>query len=128
MNSSRSSWNKCVGYAWVLARKKRALQFVKTKVTHAIADGATCVVGGNALASLGPNLFEPAVLTNVSKNSAVWKPESLVPVAPIVAFDSEEEALALANDSSVGLASFFCSQYLSRPGESMLKTREKILH
>jgi len=60
------------------------------------------------------HFFEPTILTNVSPNSRIWKTETFGPVAAIVKFRTEEEALRLANDSSVGLASYFCTQNLSR--------------
>jgi succinate-semialdehyde dehydrogenase/glutarate-semialdehyde dehydrogenase len=92
----------------------KAVQNVQQKVNDAVAAGASCVVGGKTLTTLGPHFFEPTLLTGVSTDSDIWKTETFGPVAPIVSFDTEEEALALANDSPVGLAAYFCSQDLSR--------------
>jgi acyl-CoA reductase-like NAD-dependent aldehyde dehydrogenase len=92
----------------------KAAQEIHKKVNDAIADGANCVVGGSRLESLGPNFLEATVLTNVSTDSNIWKTETFGPVAAIRSFDTEEEALALANDADVGLAAYFCTQNLSR--------------
>ena len=87
---------------------------VATKVADAVASGARCETGGKLLPSLGPNFYEPTVLTNVSLDSDIWKTETFGPVAPVVRFDTDEEALEIANDSDVGLASYFCTRDLGR--------------
>jgi len=87
---------------------------LKEKVTEAIKEGAKCVVGGSALSDLGPNYFEPTILTNVDTSSLIWCTETFGPVAAIKAFTSEEEALMLANDTTTGLAAYFCTKDLSR--------------
>lgn len=93
----------------------KAAQDIQQKVDDAIAEGANCVVGGSRLEqSLGPNFLEATVLANVSTDSNIWKTETFGPVAAIRSFRTEEEALALANDADVGLASYFCTQNLSR--------------
>lgn len=92
----------------------KAAEGVKEKVDEAIKEGATLAVGGSPLASLGPNFLEPTVLTNVKRESRIWKDETFGPVAAIRSFDTEEEALEVANDSDVGLAAYFCSRDLSR--------------
>jgi succinate-semialdehyde dehydrogenase/glutarate-semialdehyde dehydrogenase len=91
-----------------------AVKTVHEKVKAAISAGAECVIGGSPLPDLGPHFFEATILTNVSPDSDIWKTETFGPVAPIMAFETEEEALTLANDSDVGLASYFCTKDLSR--------------
>eukprot|EP00567_Pseudictyota_dubia_P017090 CAMPEP_0197436022 /NCGR_PEP_ID=MMETSP1175-20131217/3501_1 /TAXON_ID=1003142 /ORGANISM="Triceratium dubium, Strain CCMP147" /LENGTH=510 /DNA_ID=CAMNT_0042965197 /DNA_START=169 /DNA_END=1701 /DNA_ORIENTATION=- len=91
-----------------------AAQSVKQKVEEALSEGAECVLGGETLPDLGPNFFQPTILCNVDTKSKIWATETFGPVAAIRAFDSEEEAVDLANDSSVGLASYFCSRDMSR--------------
>ena len=91
-----------------------AAESIQRKIQDAVAEGAVCVTGGSPLAALGPNFLEPTVLTNVSVDSDIWKTETFGPVAAIRSFDTEEEALALANDADVGLAAYFCSKDLSR--------------
>lgn len=87
---------------------------VKVKVDEAIDDGAECVVGGNTLSDLGPNFFEPTILRNVDTSSKIWNTETFGPVASIRTFQSEEEAIELANDTSTGLASYFCTKDMDR--------------
>ncbi|KAK1745348.1 succinate-semialdehyde dehydrogenase [Skeletonema marinoi] len=84
------------------------------KVEAAISDGATCVVGGSPLVDLGPNFFEPTILTNVDTNSLIWCTETFGPVVAVTTFDTEDEAVTMANDSSVGLASYICTRDMSR--------------
>jgi succinate-semialdehyde dehydrogenase/glutarate-semialdehyde dehydrogenase len=91
-----------------------AVQDVHGKVQEALSEGASCVVGGSPLPSLGPHFYDPTILTNVSPDSRIWKTETFGPVAAIYRFDTEEEALELANNSTVGLASYFCTRDLER--------------
>jgi succinate-semialdehyde dehydrogenase/glutarate-semialdehyde dehydrogenase len=91
-----------------------AVQAVHVKVQEALGEGASCVVGGAPLPSLGSHFYAPTILTNVSPDSRIWKTETFGPVAAICRFDTEEEALELANDSDVGLASYFCTRDLER--------------
>ena len=94
----------------------QALQMVADKVRQAIQGGATCMIGGKVVEGLedGGHFYEPTVLTNVNQKSDIWKLETFGPVTAIIKFDTEEEALAIANDSPVGLASYFCTKDLSR--------------
>lgn len=87
---------------------------INEKVNEAISEGAKCVYGGNSLPELGPNYFSPTILTNVNTDSLIWQTETFGPVVAIKTFETEEEALSLANDSPSGLASYFCTQDLSR--------------
>ena len=91
-----------------------AAESVRAKVEEAIAEGGKCVTGGSALPDVGANFFQPTIITEVDTESRIWKEETFGPVAAIRSFDTEEEALEVANDCSVGLASYFCSQDLSR--------------
>lgn len=92
----------------------KAAQSVKDKVEKAISDGAECVVGGNLLPNLGPNFYEPTILRNVALSSEIWNTETFGPVAAIRTFVTEEEAIELANDTNTGLASYFCTNDMSR--------------
>ena len=87
---------------------------VATKVANAIAQGANCEIGGKPLPLLGTNFYEPTVLTNVPLDCDIWRTETFGPVAPVARFGTEEEALEIANDSDVGLASYFCTRDLGR--------------
>ena len=91
-----------------------AAESVRAKVEEAIAEGGKCVTGGSALPDVRANFFQPTIITEVDTESRIWKEETFGPVAAIRSFDAEEEALEVANDCSVGLASYFCSKDLSR--------------
>lgn len=92
----------------------KGCETVHSKVQSAAAEGATIVLGGAPLTDLGPRFYAPTIMTNVSPDSDLWKTETFGPVAPIIKFKTEDEAAAIANDCSVGLASYFCTRDLSR--------------
>ena len=54
------------------------------------------------MVDLGPNYFAPTILTNVDTKSLIWCTETFGPVVAVKTFDTEEEALALANDNWAG--------------------------
>lgn len=87
---------------------------VSEKVQKAIGEGSRCLSGGSKISSLGGHFMEPTILADVDTQSDIWKTETFGPVAAIRSFDTEIEALEIANDCSVGLASYFCTQDLSR--------------
>jgi succinate-semialdehyde dehydrogenase/glutarate-semialdehyde dehydrogenase len=86
---------------------------VASLVSQTVALGATVAVGGSALA--GPGYFyQPTVLADVPPGAPVLTEEIFGPVAPVVCFDAEDEAVALANDSEYGLVSYVCTGDLGR--------------
>lgn len=95
-----------------LIKRSAALQSHEN-VQNAVKDGAKCVYGD---VDEPPNgqFYKPIVLTNVKSDSVVWREENFAPIVPIRSFSSEEEALTAANDSPVGLASYFCTRDMSR--------------
>jgi succinate-semialdehyde dehydrogenase / glutarate-semialdehyde dehydrogenase len=89
------------------------LEKVKQLVSDAVSKGATVAIGGEAPG--GPGNFYPAtVLTDVPPSARILKEEVFGPVAPIVGFDTEEEALSAANDTEFGLVSYVYTQSLDR--------------
>lgn len=88
-----------------------------TKVEEHIADalqhGASVIAGGERH-PLGGNFFQPTVLANVNQKMLITREETFGPVAPIVRFSSDEEVVALANDTEFGLASYFYSRDIGR--------------
>ena len=87
---------------------------IHDKVKEAIEEGAELVLGGEHVPFLGPNFFEPTILQNVSPDSRIWKTETFGPVAAIMTFKHEDEAVELANDTRYGLASYFFTTDMSR--------------
>ncbi len=83
---------------------ERQLRTVETHVAEAIARGARLLAGGKRLSHLGPNFYAPSVLADVTGDMRVMREETFGPVLPIAPFDTDEDAIRLANDSEFGLA------------------------
>ncbi|TDV15684.1 NAD-dependent succinate-semialdehyde dehydrogenase [Paraburkholderia caballeronis] len=83
-----------------------AVAKVEEHIEDALRQGARIAVGGKRHA-LGRTFFEPTVLTGVTQAMKVSREETFGPVAPIFRFDTEAEAIAAANDTEFGLASYF---------------------
>jgi succinate-semialdehyde dehydrogenase len=83
-------------------------------VTDARSQGAELVVGGEPCSQTGQLFYKPTILTNVTECMSLYQEEIFGPVVSIKTFKTEEEALALANDSRVGLASYFYSENISQ--------------
>ncbi|MGR0279113.1 NAD-dependent succinate-semialdehyde dehydrogenase [Marinomonas dokdonensis] len=91
-----------------------AIQKVSELVTDAIDQGAHALVGGKVMDELGKQFFEPTILTNVTDDMAIFSNEIFGPVAPLFRFSTEEEAIAMANNTPFGLAAYFYSQNIAR--------------
>lgn len=83
-------------------------------VQDAVAKGAKVLVGGDGRAENGAYFYNPTVLINATSDMLVMNEETFGPVAPIMAFDTVEEAVQLANDTRFGLAAYFFTDSLSR--------------
>ncbi|XP_019572375.2 succinate-semialdehyde dehydrogenase, mitochondrial isoform X2 [Rhinolophus sinicus] len=88
---------------------EKAVQKVEKHVSDALSKGATVVTGGKRH-QLGKNFFEPTLLSNVTQDMLCSHEETFGPLAPVIKFNSEEEAVAIANATDVGLAGYFYSQ------------------
>jgi succinate-semialdehyde dehydrogenase/glutarate-semialdehyde dehydrogenase len=82
-------------------------------VDDAVNKGANVMAGGHR-SDLGACFVEPTVLTNVSDDMRVFREEIFGPVAPLFKFKTEEEAIAMANDTEVGLACYFYARDVGR--------------
>jgi succinate-semialdehyde dehydrogenase/glutarate-semialdehyde dehydrogenase len=86
---------------------------VVSLVAGAVQDGARLAVGGAV--PDGPGFFYPAtVLVDVPAGAAILREEVFGPVAPVVVFDTEEEAVAMANDTEYGLVAYVYTRDLQR--------------
>ncbi|MFZ0200970.1 MAG: aldehyde dehydrogenase family protein [Candidatus Sulfotelmatobacter sp.] len=83
---------------------QRQLQIVEAHVNDAVACGARVLAGGSRLPELGANFYKPTVLADVTHEMRIMREETFGPVLPVMAFDSEDEAIRLVNDSEFGLA------------------------
>lgn len=81
-----------------------ALARVEQKVAKAVAQGARVALGGKAVTGRG-YFYPPTLLLDVRQEMDIVHEETFGPVLPVVAFDTLEEALAMANDSDYGLTS-----------------------
>lgn len=90
-----------------------ALQKVKAHVENAVSMGAKVLVGGKPHA-LGGLFFEPTVLTDANPGMRISCEETFGPVAPLFRFKTEQEVVAMANDTEFGLAAYFYSRDLGR--------------
>jgi succinate-semialdehyde dehydrogenase/glutarate-semialdehyde dehydrogenase len=92
---------------------REAVEKVEAHIADALAKGARLLVGGGRHA-LGGTFFEPTVLANVTAEMRVASEETFGPVAPLFRFETEAEAVTLANDTEYGLAAYFYSRDLGR--------------
>src|SRR5216683_5381119 len=83
---------------------ERQLLRVESQVEDARSRGAHVLVGGNRLPALGPNFYAPTVLADVTPAMRIMREETFGPVLPVMPFDSDEDAIRLANQSEYGLA------------------------
>jgi succinate-semialdehyde dehydrogenase/glutarate-semialdehyde dehydrogenase len=90
-----------------------AVAKVEEHIADALAKGARVATGGRRHA-LGGLFFEPTILTDVTPAMKVTREETFGPVAPLFRFETEEEAIRLANDTEFGLASYFYARDLGR--------------
>lgn len=90
-----------------------ALDKVKGHVADALAQGARVLTGGRPHAR-GGNFFEPTVLADVIPAMKLAREETFGPLAPLFRFESEAEAVAMANDTEFGLAAYFYSRDIGR--------------
>jgi succinate-semialdehyde dehydrogenase/glutarate-semialdehyde dehydrogenase len=92
---------------------RSAVEKVEEHIADALAHGARVVAGGKRHA-LGGTFFEPTVLADVTPGMLVAREETFGPVAPLFRFQTEQQAIQMANDTEFGLAAYFYSQDISR--------------
>ncbi|HAT33293.1 MAG TPA: NADP-dependent succinate-semialdehyde dehydrogenase I [Janthinobacterium sp.] len=91
----------------------KAVDKVEQHIADALAKGARLLAGGKRHA-LGHSFFEPTILADVSAAMLVAREETFGPLAPLFRFHSDEEVLAMANDTEFGLAAYFYSRDIGR--------------
>lgn len=91
----------------------KAVKKVEEHIADATAKGAKVETGGERHA-LGGTFFQPTVLSGVTSDMLICKEETFGPVAPVVRFETEDEALRLANATEFGLAGYFYARDMGR--------------
>jgi succinate-semialdehyde dehydrogenase/glutarate-semialdehyde dehydrogenase len=92
---------------------ERAVAKVEEHVRDALEHGGKLLIGGKRSAA-GVNFFEPTVISEVTVDMKVAREETFGPLAPLFRFNTEAQAVALANDTQFGLAAYFYSQDMAR--------------
>ena len=90
-----------------------AVEKVEEHIEDAVSKGAKVISGGSRH-DLGGTFFQPTVLAEVNTDMKVTKEETFGPVAPLYRFETEEQALQMANDTEFGLAAYFYSRDIGR--------------
>ena len=90
-----------------------AVAKVEEHIKNATSRGAKIATGGRR-SPLGGTFFEPTILTDVTPDMIVANDETFGPLAPLFRFETEEDVIAMANDTEFGLAGYFYSQDMSR--------------
>jgi acyl-CoA reductase-like NAD-dependent aldehyde dehydrogenase len=83
---------------------ERQVRIVEAHVEDAKARGARVLAGGTRLPKLGANFYAPTVLADVTHDMRIMREETFGPVLPVMAYNDDDEAVRLANDSEYGLA------------------------
>ena len=91
----------------------KAVAKVEEHIGDAVEKGAKIVTGGHRH-TLGGRFFEPTILTGVTQAMLIATEETFGPVAPLFRFTSDDEAVALANDTEFGLAAYFYARDIGR--------------
>jgi succinate-semialdehyde dehydrogenase / glutarate-semialdehyde dehydrogenase len=90
-----------------------AIQKVEEHVTDAVSHGAKILCGGKRHA-LGGTFYQPTILLDVPAGTRLMNEETFGPVAPLIRFSSEEEVIAMSNDTEYGLAAYFYTRDIGR--------------
>jgi succinate-semialdehyde dehydrogenase/glutarate-semialdehyde dehydrogenase len=92
---------------------QKAIEKVEQMVGEALASGAVALTGGKKHAA-GAQFYMPTVLANVTRGMRVNQEEIFGPVAPLIRFTDEDEAVSIANDTPFGLAAYFFTKDVNR--------------
>jgi succinate-semialdehyde dehydrogenase/glutarate-semialdehyde dehydrogenase len=91
-----------------------AVNKVERHVEDVISKGGRLLYGGKRMDHLGTRFYQPTVVADVTEDMLLMQEETFGPLAPLMVFDTEEEAVRIANDTVYGLAGYFFTRDLSR--------------
>jgi len=92
----------------------RAIEKLEKHVADAKSKGATIVTGGKRPENIEGNFFEPTIMSNMTSDMLSCQEEIFGPLLGLYVFDTEDEVVRLANDTSMGLASYFFTSDVDR--------------
>ncbi len=90
-----------------------AVEKVESHIADAVEKGARVISGGQRH-ELGQTFFEPTLLGDVTPDMRIASEETFGPVAPLFRFNTEAQAIAMANDTEAGLAAYFYARDIGR--------------
>jgi acyl-CoA reductase-like NAD-dependent aldehyde dehydrogenase len=99
---------------------ERQVRNVESHVEDARSRGARVLTGGSRLPQFGPNFYAPTVLADITHAMHIMRQETFGPVLPVMPFDTDDEAIRLANDSEYGLAASIWTRDRAR-GDSLAR-------
>ena len=89
---------------------KRQLITLEKQIEDAIEKGAKIITGGNKPSHLAGAYYNPTLLTHITRDMKIWKEEVFGPILPIISFQTEAEAIELANDTQYGLGGYIFTE------------------
>jgi acyl-CoA reductase-like NAD-dependent aldehyde dehydrogenase len=92
----------------------RGIEKLEKHVSDAVSKGGTILFGGKRLANLGGYFFEPTIISGMTSSMLTTQEEVFGPLLGLYKYETEEEVVRLANDTSMGLASYFFTQDVQR--------------
>ncbi len=93
---------------------ERQLVLLESQIKDALDKGAKIITGGHSPEKINGAFYLPTLLTNITKDMRIWSEETFGPVLPVITFETEEEAISLANDSIYGLGSIVFTKDIER--------------
>lgn len=93
---------------------KKQLEILKEQVNDAVKKGANIIIGGKLPINLKGAYYLPTILTNINRNMKVWNEEVFGPVLPVITFETDKEAIELANDTQYGLGAYIFTKNQKR--------------
>ena len=92
----------------------RSLDKASDQVADAVKRGGQIILGGGRVDGKGGYFFEPTIITGATKDMQITQEETFAPVMALYSFETEDEAVEAANNTSMGLASYFFTKNVDR--------------